>query len=123
MGARMPPLRRLASIALWLAVAVAYVAAVLPQAEAPHLGGSDKLDHMAAFFTVTMLARLAYPGMPVLRLFPLIGLFGAAIELSQALPFVHRDAEWGDWYADLAASFVGLLVAWPLVPLVERRLD
>ena len=117
----MSPLRRLFVVALWGAVAFAYVAALLPQKEAPHLGYTDKVDHMAAFLTVTILARLAYPRASVAMLFALIAAFGGLIELSQAVPFIHRDAEWADWLADIAATLLGLLIAWPLAILADRR--
>lgn len=117
----MSPLRRFAVFCCWAAVAGAYVAAILPQKEAPHLGGTDKLDHMAAFFTVTVLARLAYPRVPVAILFGIIAVFGGLIELSQMVPAIHRDAEWADWVADMAATAIGLLVAWPLHVAAERR--
>ena len=115
--------RRLIMIACWLAVATAYVAALLPQREAPHLGYSDKIDHMAAFVTIALLARLAYRRTPILLLALLIGAFGGFIEGCQALPFIHRDAEWGDWFADVAATALGLLVANMLIAVraVARR--
>ncbi len=121
MGTGMSPLRRLFVIALWLAVLFAYVSAILPGREAPHLTSWDKLDHMTAFFTITFLARAAYPRMAVLPLFALLAGFGAFIELSQAVPFIHRDAEWDDWFADVAAVLAGLLVAWPFAILADRR--
>ena len=85
-----------------------YVAAVLPQREAPHLGASDKVDHMAAFLAISLLARLAYRTTPFWRLLAIVSAFGALIEFTQALPFVGRDAEWGDWAADTAAAVLGL---------------
>lgn len=117
----MSPLRRLFVVALWGAVTFAYVAALLPQKEAPHLGYSDKVDHAVAFLTVTVLARLAYPRASIGALFALIAAFGGVIELSQAVPFIHRDAEWDDWFTDVAATLVGLLIAWPLAALADRR--
>lgn len=117
----MSPLRRLIVFACWLAVAVAYVAAVVPQRDAPHLGGSDKLDHMAAFFTICFLARLAYRHVAVGVIFWLAVAFGAFIELSQALPFIHRDAELGDWIADAAAAAIGVSAAWPVLAWWDRR--
>lgn len=117
----MSPLRRLAVALLWLAVATAYVAAVLPQPEAPHLGYSDKLDHVAAFGLIAVLARLAYPRARISLVLLLLASFGVLIEASQAVPFIHRDAEWADWFADLFASAAGLLAAWPLALLADRR--
>jgi VanZ family protein len=115
--------RRLLILACWLAVIIAYVAAILPQQDAPHLGGSDKTDHMAAFFTVAVLARLAYPQWSGWRLFLPIAAFGGFIEISQMVPFIHRDAEWGDWFADMAAAAIGLLVAWQPALWLSQRLS
>jgi len=117
----MSPLRRLVLILFWLAIVAAYVAAILPQREAPHLSPSDKVDHMAAFFTITVLARLAYRRAPVPLILLLLAIFGGLIELSQAIPMIHRDAEWGDWIADVAATGIGLLAAWPLVRFADQR--
>jgi hypothetical protein len=41
--------------------------------------------------------------------------------LSQAVPFIHRDAEWNDFFADCVAAAVGLVAAWPLAVLADRR--
>ena len=108
-------LQRLARVGCWLAILLAYVAALLPQREAPHLGGSDKLDHMAAFLVISFLARLAYRAVPVWVLWLLVVAFGGFIEASQALPFIGRDAEWGDWIADSVAAALGLGFAWPVL--------
>ena len=54
-------------------------------------------------------------------LFAWLAAFGAAIELFQALPALHRDAEVLDWLADMAAAAVALgLVRWALAPHLER---
>lgn len=112
-------LRSLFVIAFWSCVAGAYVLAIVPGHDAPTGLGWDKLNHMLAFFTVTLLGRLAYPRVPVWTIALLMAGFGGAIELSQAIPFIHRDAEWTDWYADCAAVLVGLIVAWPLAVLTR----
>jgi len=120
-GTAMSPLRRLFVMAFWAATLFAYVEAILPGRDVVSLARWDKVNHMIAFFTITFLARGAYPRLAVFRLFVLLASFGAFIELSQALPFIHRDAEWADWLADMMAIVVGLIVAWPFVLLVERR--
>jgi VanZ family protein len=117
----MSPLRRLFVIAFWGATLFAYIEAILPGSEALSLARWDKLNHMMAFFTITFLARAAYPRIPVFRLFVMMATFGAFIELSQAVPFIHRDAEWGDWFADMIATIVGLIIAWPFAILADRR--
>ncbi|MBW8744235.1 MAG: hypothetical protein JF628_07810 [Sphingomonas sp.] len=47
--------------------------------------------------------------------------FGAFIELSQAIPAIHRDAEWDDWFADMIAILLALIMAWPFMILASRR--
>lgn len=112
--------RKLFIAACWVVVLGVYIAAILPQREAPHLGYSDKVDHMAAFFTVTLLARLSYLRRPVWRLFVAVAAFGALIEITQMIPALHRDAEFNDWVADVAATIVGLIVAQPIVVMIRR---
>jgi len=107
--------------AFWMCLIGAYVFAILPGREAPAAFAWDKMNHMLAFFTVTVLGRLAYPNVPVWMIALLMAAFGGAIELSQAVPFIHRDAEWNDWFADCAAVAVGTIVAWPLAMLADRR--
>jgi len=117
----MSPLRRLFVAAFWGAALFAYVDAILPGKDAVSLFLWDKLNHMIAFFTITFLARAAYPRIPIFRLFVMMSAFGAFIELSQALPFIRRDAEWDDWFADMIASLVGLVAAWPFAILADQR--
>ena len=114
-------LRRFFVIAFWGALLFAYVDAILPGKDAISLTVWDKLNHMIAFFVITFLARAAYPRIPVFRLFVMMAAFGAFIELSQAVPFIHRDAEWDDWFADMLATLVALVVAWPFAILADRR--
>jgi VanZ family protein len=118
----MSHLRLLFVLAFWACVAGAYVFAILPGHDAPAAFAWDKMNHMLAFFTVTVLGRLAYPRVPVPAIALLMAAFGGAIELSQAIPLIHRDAEWSDWFADCGAVAVGLVVAWPLVVLGRRWL-
>jgi VanZ family protein len=112
------PYRKMRIAAFWVAVTVAYVFAVMPGEDAPslHVGG-DKTDHMAAFFTLAVLARLAYPA--AARTATVLGLaaFGAWIEISQGMSFIGRDADIWDWVADMVALLVGLALVWP----AERR--
>jgi VanZ family protein len=104
-------IQRLFTFAFWAAAMFAYVVAVLPDADAPSFSSSDKVEHMVAFFTLAILARLAHPRWSFLALAALLGAFGAFIEFSQMIPAIHRDASLWDWYADMAAVGAGLLVA------------
>jgi len=117
----MSPLRRLFVLAFWGALLFAYIEAIIPGKDAINLSAWDKMNHMIAFFTITFLARAAYPRIPIFRLFVMMAAFGAFIELSQALPFIGRDAEWDDWLADMIATLVALIVAWPFAILADQR--
>ena len=97
----------------WAAAVFAFVMAVIPHP--PHIPGnpSDKLQHIAAFATLTALGAWAYPRLPLLQLVLRLSLFGAVIELVQAIPFIHRDCDPMDWLADTAACIVvAAAVAW-----------
>ena len=100
----------------WLALAFAYVAAVMPQQEAPTFSSSDKVEHMVAFLTLSILAGFGYSRAAILRIGAALAGFGALIEFTQMIPALHRDGNLADWIADCAAILVGLLI----VMLVRR---
>ena len=110
-------IRRLARPLFWAALVFAYVAAVMPAAEAPKISDSDKVEHMLAFFTLAVLGRLGYPATPAIVTALLLACFGAVIEFSQLIPALHRDGNLADWVADVAALGAGIL----LVALASRR--
>ena len=86
--------------------------------EAPDLGHGDKVNHIAAFVTLSVAGGVGVAaGARCGTIAVLMSAFGAAIEGLQALPVIARDAEWADWYADTAAVAVALLVV-----AVVRRL-
>ena len=99
----------------WLTVIFTFVAAEMPAAHAPHLFPWDKAEHFAAFFVLTSLAAAAYPRASLVLVALWLSLFGCAIELVQALPFIHRDCDIGDWIADATA------IAAALVPMALDR--
>lgn len=104
------PLRRLL---FWAAAIFAFVMAVIPHP--PEIPGepSDKIQHVMAFATLSVLGAWAYARMPLLRLLAGLALFGALIEAIQAIPILHRDSEFLDWAADtFAVSVVLLVVRW-----------
>lgn len=112
-------IKRLARIGLWLAMAGAYVMAIMPGN--PHIFHYDKANHGLAFFVMAVLARLGFSR----AMTPLIAIgliaFGAFIELSQALPIIARDASWADLGADTIATFVGLLAGSVLLMAIRRH--
>lgn len=94
------------------------LAALLPIARDFPGQFGDKIQHATAFIVLTVLAALAFPAVrPAPLILSMAGL-GAAIELLQLLPVVHRDAEMADWVTDCAA----ILVAAPMAALARRAL-
>ena len=93
----------------WGAALFAFVMAVLPHP--PELPGapSDKIQHIAAFATLGLLAAWAYARSPLLQLLAGLSLFGALIEIVQGIPILHRDSDVIDWIADTVAC--GLVLA------------
>jgi len=115
-----PAMTRLLQLAFWAAALTALIAALLPHP--PQLPGNptDKLQHMAAFFTLAVLGGLAYPRLSVLRLLALLTLFGAFIEVAQLFPTLNRDAESADLVADVLAAGAGVLAVMGLRRLLAR---
>ncbi|HEX8839851.1 MAG TPA: hypothetical protein VF750_05220 [Sphingomicrobium sp.] len=103
-----------ARLLFWAALGFAFVMAVLPHP--PELPGepSDKLQHIAAFATLALLVSFAYPATALPRLLLRLSLFGAIIELVQAIPALHRDSDYKDWIADTLAAGLVLAAAWCL---------
>lgn len=97
----------------WLLALFALFMALIPHP--PQLPGnpSDKLQHVAAFATLAFVGGLAYPRLTHLRLIAALSLFGAFIEVAQAIPVLHRDSDPLDWLADtIACSVVVIALAW-----------
>lgn len=65
----------------------------------------DKLNHAAAFATLSALGCLGWP-LQVVRLAVLLALMGAAIEILQGI--TGRDMSVFDWFADCAGMAYGL---------------
>jgi hypothetical protein len=104
---------RAARAIFWAAAAFAFVMAVLPHP--PEVPGhpNDKVQHIAAFATLSLLGGFAFPRTELIKLLIRLSLFGAAIEVVQAIPALHRDSDVLDWLADtLAVAVVLLLVRW-----------
>ncbi|MEO5938995.1 MAG: hypothetical protein ABIQ43_08295 [Sphingomonas sp.] len=92
----------------WSAVIVAIVMAVVPHP--PQVGYvSDKIQHIAAFATLTVLAVAAYPRTELLRIAERLTLVGAVIEVVQSIPALHRDCDIKDLLSDCLA--IGVVMA------------
>jgi len=100
---------RFFQICFWAAALLTFAAAVAPADVVPQLAESDKLMHFLAFFTLSLVATLAFRRARV----PIIGVglsaFGALIEVAQTIPGLNRDGDVWDWTADTLAIVVVLL--------------
>lgn len=105
-----------ARLAVGIALPLAFVIAMLPDAPGPEFSQGDKLVHALVFLLLTLLARIGWPTRMAWWGWPLILLgYGVAIELAQAmLPW--REASLLDWLADLA----GVLVAKAVIGWQDR---
>src|SRR5436305_11145086 len=92
------------------------VMALLPHPPAVPWQEHDKVWHMVAFVTLSVLASLAFPAAPLLRIGERLSFLGAMIEVLQSIPALHRDCELLDWVADTIAVIVVLI----LVAMVRR---
>jgi VanZ family protein len=101
---------RLARAAFWVAAAFAFVMAVLPHPPEVPGNPNDKVQHIAAFATLSLLGSFAYPRTSLINLLLRLSLFGAFIEVVQAIPVLHRDSDVWDWAADTVAVIVVLLL-------------
>ena len=90
-------------LTFWVAATGALVMALVPHP--PQLPGepSDKIQHIAAFLVLGALASFAYPRTNPVLVGAGLSIFGAAIEVLQLIPALHRDGDPLDWLADTAA--------------------
>ncbi|NUQ19200.1 MAG: hypothetical protein HOP95_12285 [Sphingomonas sp.] len=71
---------------------------------------SDKIQHAVAFATLGLLGAFAYPRLSTVRLILGLSMFGAFIEVAQAIPVLHRDSDPLDWLTDTIACAVVLVL-------------
>src|SRR3954454_12845434 len=90
----------------WAAAVFAFVMAILPHPPQVPGSPSDKVQHVVAFVTLGLLAAWAYAGTSLMQLVIELSLFGAFIEVVQAIPALHRDSDVLDWVADTIACAV-----------------
>lgn len=102
---------RIARLAFWPALVFALVMAVLPKPpELPTDDLGDKFHHMLAFFTLTLLAGIGWPRASLLHTGLRLVMVGAVIEVVQAIPALHRSADWRDLVADSLAVGAAIVV-------------
>jgi VanZ family protein len=104
----------IAAVVFTLAMALKPADPMMPGAEL------DKLQHIAAFFTLAVLSRLAFPRAAGAVLFVALAVLGALIEVAQLTPGLHRHGDVADFLVDIIAAAAGLLVASALQRIAAR---
>jgi VanZ family protein len=100
-------------VLFWLLALFALVMALIPHPPEVPGNPSDKVQHIVAFATLSLVGSIAYSRARSVSLLVALSLFGAFIEVAQAIPILHRDSDPLDWAADtLACAVVLLLVSW-----------
>ena len=103
----------------WALAVFALTMALLPKPPGTPIDSlGDKFAHMLAFSVLTGVAAFAWRDTRWSRITIALSLFGAAIEVLQAIPALHRDSDWRDWVADTVA----VLVVIGLARWLARRL-
>jgi VanZ family protein len=98
-------------VLFWIATAFAVVMAVVPKPPHTPLDRfGDKFEHIVAFAVLALLANLGYPAARRWLIVERLAFLGAAIEMVQSIPALHRDSDIRDWLADIAAVVVVTLV-------------
>ena len=78
----------------------------------PSLFGRHVINHIFAFLVLTMLARAAWPHIRRVWLFLALMVYGALIELLQAIPALQRTASLADLVTDAIGIAIGLVLVW-----------
>lgn len=104
------------------ALIFAVVMSLLPHP--PVLPGepTDKVQHMLAFGTLTLLMGIGWPRLPLWSVAIVMAALGALIEVVQwSFPTLNRVAEVQDWYADMIAAGAMLLIVALIRPGLRGR--
>ena len=93
----------------WAAGLFALVMALIPHGVRLPGDPSDRVQHALAFGTLGLLGAIAYPRVSAVRLIAALAVFGAFIEIAQAIPALHRDSDIVDWLTDVVACVVAVV--------------
>jgi len=111
---------RLVRPLFWLLTLFTLTMAFLPKPPATPIDQfGDKFEHMLAFAVLTGVALIGWPQSRRWRIVLLLSALGAGIEVVQAIPVLHRDADWHDWAADSIAIVVAAAVVSPIVRVLR----
>ena len=109
-------------LAFYATTLVALVTALAPAVPfEPVFAYLDKVQHFAVFAVLAGLALFGFPEAPRRLIVERLSFFGAAIEVLQSIPALHRDCDVFDWATDTLAAVVAVLLLTRLVPALRSR--
>ncbi|MBO9711503.1 hypothetical protein [Sphingomonas sp.] len=76
--------------------------------------GTGENRHAFAFAVLPLVSAFAWPRFRLRWQFLIYAALGGSIELVQMLLRTTHVAEWDDWFTDIGAAAIALLVAWGL---------
>lgn len=114
-------LHNIVRIIFWILLAIILVMSLMPEGDAPMIFADDKLNHILAFFTLSVMARVIWARAHAQNLFIMLMVFGGGIELLQWAMGFGRNADWMDFAADIMATGLGIAVGATFNSLVRKR--
>ena len=99
---------RYVRIAFVAAVIFAFIVAILSHPPVLPVHPSDNVEHALAFATLAVRGAYGFADCSIFALFAGLTIYGAAIELVQAIPALHRDSDIFDLLADMVAAGIAL---------------
>lgn len=78
-------------------------------------------QHILAFATLTALFCGAYPKTRWFWVLGTLALIGGAIEIVQGIPGLHRSSDFADWYADVAAAALTIVMIRVIMWMMNSR--
>ena len=87
----------------------------------PSFPYADKLQHFVIFAVLASLALFGFPRAPRRLIVERLSFLGAAIEVLQSIPALHRDCDVLDWATDTLAAGIAVLLLVRLVPALRSR--
>jgi VanZ family protein len=94
--------------------------ALLPKPPQIPLQPGDKVMHILAFATLGALVASGWREQKAWHLFAALAGLGGFIEIAQAIPILHRDAQWSDWFADMAAAAFSIALIRIALPRLSK---
>ena len=105
---------RLFRFAFFAAAILSTVVALAPPPDLePRFPYSDKIQHFVIFAVLAGLAWFGFTGASRRLIVERLSFLGAAIEVFQSIPALHRDCDVFDWATDTVAVVITVsLLAW-----------